>query len=456
MKAKRKQKQFLIFLSDFFLLVISVYFSLFIRNAELSSFSNYMSHLVEFIPIILFWLIFQYIEGLYSLENSSQSIVFSIKIFFAATSSLFFGFTWFYLLPNGSITPKTILVLYCIISFIIIFLWRYLLTRIILRFSRPTTIGIIGISPAIDELINYSREFSYMRYSIVGIFDENNPETKSYNTIPVYKNFDNFMELILEKNISQIVVINKDGLSAKIHKNLFFLLQNHITFISITKFYETYIRKIPLSAINELWFLQNIDLNNKKIYVPIKRFFDVLVGGFFLLLTLPFYPLILAIIKIESKGPVFFTQIRSGFLGSEFKLYKFRSMTVSGNTYKPTEKKDARITKFGNIMRKTRIDELPQLFNVIKGEMSLIGPRPERPELIIELEQKVPYYKQRLLIKPGISGWDQVSGEYHSPSIEDTFKKLQYDLYYIKNMSFFLDISILARTIRTVLSRSGI
>ena len=131
-------------------------------------------------------------------------------------------------------------------------------------------------------------------------------------------------------------------------------------------------------------------------------------------------------------------------------------MREENNTYKYTTENDSRITKFGNFMRKTRIDELPQLINILKGDMSLIGPRPERPEYAIELQKQIPFYNQRLIVRPGITGWDQVSGEYHSPSTEDTYKKLQNDLYYIKNISLSLDFSIAMKTIATMFMREGI
>ena len=130
-------------------------------------------------------------------------------------------------------------------------------------------------------------------------------------------------------------------------------------------------------------------------------------------------------------------------------------MREEGNYLTPTEENDPRITKFGSFLRKTRLDEIPQVLNVIKGEMSFVGPRPERPELIAELEKVVPFYRERMLIKPGATGWDQISGEYHSPSLEDTLKKLQYDLFYIKNRSIYLDLSIILKTISTVFSGGG-
>jgi len=130
-------------------------------------------------------------------------------------------------------------------------------------------------------------------------------------------------------------------------------------------------------------------------------------------------------------------------------------MREENNARNMTLENDPRITKFGSLMRKTRIDEIPQVINILKGEMSFVGPRPERPTLIKKLELKVPFYNERMLVKPGATGWDQISGEYHSPSYEDTMKKLQYDLYYIKNRSIYLDLSIILKTIATILSQGG-
>ena len=156
-----------------------------------------------------------------------------------------------------------------------------------------------------------------------------------------------------------------------------------------------------------------------------------------------------------SRGPVLFKQARYGQNEKIFKILKFRTMRMNNNDGSPTTEGDKRITSFGNFLRKTRLDEIPQVINILKGEMSFIGPRPERPEIVAELERQIPFYKTRLLIKPGISGWDQVSGVYHSPSLEDTLEKLQYDLFYLKHRSLYLDLAITLKTIATVLGRGG-
>ena len=143
--------------------------------------------------------------------------------------------------------------------------------------------------------------------------------------------------------------------------------------------------------------------------------------------------------------------------GKPFKAIKFRTMIKDAEKSGPqiAVKNDNRVTKLGKALRMTRLDEIPQLFNIIRGEMSFVGPRPERPEFVEELEKDIPYYRERLLVKPGLTGWDQISGEYHSASKADSLKKLQYDLYYIKNRSLFLDVGIILKTIKTVLSAVG-
>jgi lipopolysaccharide/colanic/teichoic acid biosynthesis glycosyltransferase len=160
-------------------------------------------------------------------------------------------------------------------------------------------------------------------------------------------------------------------------------------------------------------------------------------------ITLPFWPIIALIIIIDSGLPVFFKQERLGKNGEIFKIIKFRTM------------KHDKITRAGSFLRKTRLDELPQLLNIIQGKMSFIGPRPEQPSIVEKLKEQIPFYLERLLIKPGLSGWDQISENYHSASYQDSFEKLQYDLFYIKNRSIYLDFSITLKTVATILRRKG-
>ncbi len=168
-------------------------------------------------------------------------------------------------------------------------------------------------------------------------------------------------------------------------------------------------------------------------------------------------PFIILAIKIDSPGPFLFKQIRVGKNGKDFLAMKFRTMRQDAEKNGPqwALKDDPRVTRIGKFLRKFRIDEIPQLINVLKGEMSLIGPRPERPEFVSQLKKQIPFYEERLLVKPGLTGWAQVMGPAYGGSEKESLEKLQYDLFYIKNRSLGLDLSIALKTIKTILSRQG-
>jgi exopolysaccharide biosynthesis polyprenyl glycosylphosphotransferase len=194
-----------------------------------------------------------------------------------------------------------------------------------------------------------------------------------------------------------------------------------------------------------------------KILRVIKRVLDTGLALVVLILTLPLFILVAIAVRLESPGPVFYSQERVGRYNKTFHIYKFRSMVTDAeksNSPVWAQKNDSRITRVGQFIRKTRLDELPQLWNILKGEMSFVGPRPERPVFVKELEEKIPFYSQRHIVKPGLTGWAQIRYEYGA-SIEDALKKLEYDLYYVKNMSIFLDIMTIMETVHVVLFRKG-
>ncbi len=230
-----------------------------------------------------------------------------------------------------------------------------------------------------------------------------------------------------------------------------------VRIIDYPNLYETMTGKIPVESINPSWLVQSSGFLITPFIRVMKRFFDILLSFTVLVITLPLFPVFIFLIKYKSPGPIFYTQKRVGENGNEFTIFKFRSMSIDAETKTGAawaKENDPRISVFGHFLRKTRIDELPQLINVLKGDMSFIGPRPERLEFVEKICEVTPYYMERHAVKPGITGWAQVRYPYGA-SLGDSVEKLRYDLYYINNLSVFLELLIVFETIKVVIFRKG-
>ena len=228
------------------------------------------------------------------------------------------------------------------------------------------------------------------------------------------------------------------------------------TVVELVELIEKESGKIPLDYVNIHWFLEKFDVVDRN-YFRSNRMFSIFLSIILLVLLFPLGMLVALVHKLFSKGPIFFIQQRAGLHGNTFKLIKFRTMVKNAEEEGAqfADKKDRRITAIGKFMRRLRIDEIPQFFNVLKGDMSMVGPRPERKVFIETLTKEIPYYKLRLLVPPGLTGWAQVNGAYAGNDIEDHKEKLEYDLFYIKNRSIFIDLLILLRTVKTIVLARG-
>jgi sugar transferase (PEP-CTERM system associated) len=230
-----------------------------------------------------------------------------------------------------------------------------------------------------------------------------------------------------------------------------------VAFDHLASVYESYTGKIAIENLRPSWLIFAPGFAKGRLLRSAKRLVDVVAGVVGLVLSLPLSIIAVVAIRLTTQGPVLYRQNRVGQHGRVFVLYKFRSMRVDAESETGAvwaKRNDTRITPVGRFLRKSRIDELPQLFNVVRGDMSLVGPRPERPEFVTDLTREIPFYGQRHMVKPGVTGWAQVSYSY-ADSVESTLEKLQYDLFYIKNLSLSLDFFILFKTIKTVLMRKG-
>ena len=272
----------------------------------------------------------------------------------------------------------------------------------------------------------------------------------------------------LRKEVLKTYEVKKPGIIVDFTENLLLdpklvdkLLQYKLTglqYYNYLEFYETYENKLPVSHLSPKWFLQNtgFEIYHNNFNLKTKRLLDLIFALLIGAMTAPLMLISALIVKLESKGPIFFIQERIGEGNRKFNIVKFRSMTTDAEKDGPkwASKNDNRVTRWGKIMRATRIDELPQLWNVLRGEMSFVGPRPEREFFIQQLEKEIPYYNLRHTVKPGLTGWAQVMYPYGA-SVEDAYRKLQYDLYYIKHHDILFDMKVLLKTVTIVIFGKG-
>ncbi|GAB7078413.1 TIGR03013 family XrtA/PEP-CTERM system glycosyltransferase [Megalodesulfovibrio paquesii] len=270
------------------------------------------------------------------------------------------------------------------------------------------------------------------------------------------KHCENLFERAKSLGANKIVISFKERRGAFPLREMLSCKLCGIEVLDAPSMYERLTHKLALENITPSWFIFCDGFRVTPLLRLGKRMMDLICSAIILLLFAPLAPFVILAIKLDSPGPVFFRQIRVGRGERDFNIYKFRTMCQNAerNGAVWACKNDARVTRVGNFLRKTRIDEIPQLINVIKGDMSFVGPRPERPEFVSNLNAVVPYYSERHFIKPGITGWAQVCYPYGA-SVEDALEKLRYDLYYIKNISLIFDLLIIFKTISVVLLRKG-
>ncbi|MFA4990884.1 MAG: exopolysaccharide biosynthesis polyprenyl glycosylphosphotransferase [Candidatus Paceibacterota bacterium] len=424
--------------------LVCFYLSLFLMATIRHLNADYFSiHLKLFSIIFIVWLVVFYIGHLYELENFKDRKKLFNLICRLQIINIVLAIIIFYLYPV--ITPKTNLALIIIFSSLFILLWRYLATPIFLKKIAYRTL-LLGNSKEIEEINKLLSESSVMGYQLVKWID--NPAQFQENEL---KN-------LVEKEKIRIIVIDdllKDGAKkGALQKFVIEEMFQQKEIYDTIEFYEMVFKRIPLSAVDENWFLNYLKVYRQNHFFSTKRIFDFVAALIIFLISLIFWPFIVLAIKIDSPGPIFYSSWRVGQNGRLFKIYKFRSMYAlpeDENWPRWANQNDSRITRTGKFLRKTHLDELPQLINILKGDMSFVGPRPIEKKLFDLCIQEKPIYYLRNIVKPGLVGWAQLNYPY-AASLEDELKKFEYDLYYLRNRSFWFDIAIIARTIKILLS----
>ncbi len=354
---------------------------------------------------------------------------------------------------------KRIYILYLYLAILIpILIWRFAYILFIFTPKYFKDILILGESHSVSTVIDLVLSKAPENH-IVGYYTSE--KISKYPDIPFFdKKSEDLLEIVNLYSVTEIIVTDRLNFvkTNSINQNLVKLFENGIAIKNIENYYEEITSCIPRHHLNED-FYKNISFSKNhedRIYLAIGRLLDIVLSITGLVFLMLLIPIVLLGNIFANKGPLFYKQERIGLKGKVFKIIKFRSMVKNAeeNGAVWATKKDPRITVFGKLLRKTRFDEIPQFFNILKGEMAFIGPRPERPEFVDELASKINLYRIRHVVKPGLTGWAQVMYPYAS-SVEAQGKKLRFDLYYIKNRSFYLDFKIIIKTFSTVLFFRG-
>lgn len=415
---------------------------------ELSVFKDYTgASLFTF----FFYLLFFYILDAYSVgfEDFKET---TGRVLVACVCGIISSATASYAFQNWRFDRGTLCLLF-VLSLGLCLLWRYLYYRNSDRFAPPLRILLVGVDRAgkvrqlLGEGLPDARILGY-----VGEPDMD-PDAGPCLGAPF-----NVLHAARENDASMILLLPDAPIDEDIAHDLLMAKLKGAMVVDIRSFYEHVVKRLPISQVTEEWLLQNegFNLNTRGSLRRLKRALDLCLSIVLLVPAAPIMLLTAIAIRLESPGPVIYKQDRVGLFEKEFTVYKFRSMRndAEKNGAQWASANDARVTRVGRFIRKVRIDELPQIWNIIKGDMSFIGPRPERMQFVKLLKEEIPYYGLRHTVKPGLTGWAQVCYPYGA-SQEDSLHKLEYDLYYIKNMSILLDITIVLKTVGVVLFPKG-
>lgn len=416
----------------------------------LNVFSDYSgaSTFTVFFFFLSFYMLDCYAVGSEDFRDSVVRVIMAVVIGIIATGFIFYTAEhWRF--------PRMTFVLQMAITLVLTLGWRYLYFRFSAHFSpkpdRVIFLGAVAAGRARKILLEHGHNDIILGY--VGTSGDHDEEAGE-----LLGSVESILDIVKQLNATRVVILESHLLNKELSHSLFEAKVHGLLIDDMRSIYESMAKRLPIDLIQDKWLLleNGFNLNARNSLWRFKRAFDVFFALGLLILAIPVMLLAMLLVRIESKGSAIYSQRRVGKGMEEFTVYKIRSMRndaeKDGAVWASQE--DPRVTNIGKFIRKTRIDELPQLINVLKGEMSVVGPRPERMDFVEDLAENLPYYNIRHAVKPGITGWAQVSYPYGA-SLEDARYKLEYDLYYVKNMSLLLEAKIILRTIGVVLFPKG-
>ncbi len=434
------------FVGDIVLMYVALWLTLTLRYLELPSQELFMTHAAPFTLLFGAWATVFYIAGLYEPHTVVLRSKIPSLLLNAILASSVVAVIFFYAVPDFGITPKTTLFLDLLVTFALMGVWRVFAVQFVGLRTREAAV-LIGSGEETRRLFHAVNDFPLYPMRFITWVDLDKLDGIDFE--------DEVLARIFSEEVRVVVIDIENPKVAPILPKFYDLIFSHIRFVDQYRVYEDIFDKVPLSLVGYSWFLENVSSRAHFGYDILKRAMDITLATILLIPTLFILPFVALAVWLDDRGPVFYAPLRVGKGNRPIRMYKFRTMSVMDDGKRLGENRSV-ITRVGRVLRSTRIDELPQLWNVLRGDLSLIGPRPEFPNLVELYVAQIPYYNMRHLITPGLSGWAQVHHEKPPQTTEETREKLAYDLYYLKNRSFVLDLKIALKTVKTLLSRTGI
>jgi exopolysaccharide biosynthesis polyprenyl glycosylphosphotransferase len=434
----------LLALGDVVALAAALYLALAARGLELPSRESYLAHLQPFSILAAAWLLVFFVAGLYDRHAAIKRRTEPQALLYAQLVNSLFAVAFFYFIPYFGIAPKTVLFIFLGASFALLVAWRWVFWR--LAAAAPAE-GAVVIGRG-EELRQFCEEVNRRGgYRIM--------RSINLDASPEIDVQDDVVRPVYELGATTVILDTQDAAVAPILAALYNLMFANVSFVSLHGAYEEVFGRVPPSMVSHGWFLENVQTKPHVLYDAAKRAFDVALSLPILAVTALVLPFVWVARRLEGDVPVISYQDRVGQGGRTIRLVKFATMLFDDNG-QWGERKNA-VTRVGRVLRRTRIDELPQAWNVLRGDLSLIGPRPEFPQEARAHAQTIPYYNARHLIKPGLTGWAQIYGEHVHHRVDEGVmrNKLSHDLYYVKNRSFWLDLVIALRTAATLARMEG-
>jgi sugar transferase (PEP-CTERM system associated) len=420
-------------------------------HAELLLYKHLFMRIAFFSVVLLFCSFF---TGLYDQERHAGKRQIVLTSAIAGLISFVVLSAFYFLLPLTAIW-RSILVIAIMIFVLTQILWHITLEFFLRHPSLAKRVLILGAGQKAENIGKLIGATNH-NYILSGYIPCSH-ESVCVPALQVIGDENSILDVAQKKNIQKIVISLSERRGVLPLKEIMKCKMNGVDVLDGSSFYEQVAGKLLIEDISPSWFIYSDGFKITTLKMSIKRTLDVILSVVGIFITLPLFPIIAMLIKIDSPGRVFFRQVRVGEKEKKFVLYKFRTMREDAEKETGAvwaQEVDLRVTRVGRFLRKARLDEIPQLYNVLKGDMSFVGPRPERPEFVEKLKETIPYYSERHIIRGGITGWAQVKYPYGA-SVGDAIEKLRYDLYYIKNLSLFLDMLIVFETCKVVLFGRG-